>query len=96
MKLTAHEFCIVELLAAHPKRVFTKQQAYEAVWWENYAVEDKTIAVHISNIRAKLRPSGADNYIQTVWTSASNWQKRNGENFVLSLFFICDVWARVC
>ena len=65
--LTAHEFRIVELLAGRPKRVFTKQQIYEAVWQEAYAVEDKTIAVHISNIRAKLRPSGTDGYIQTVW-----------------------------
>ena len=65
--LTAHEFRIVELLAGRPKRVFTKQQIYEAVWQEEYAVEDKTIAVHISNIRAKLRASGTDHYIQTVW-----------------------------
>ena len=67
VSLTAHEFKIVELLAGRPKRVFTKQQIYEAVWQEEYAVEDKTIAVHISNIRAKLRPSGTDSYIQTVW-----------------------------
>ena len=67
VSLTAHEFKIVELLASRPKRVFTKQQIYEAVWQENYAIEDKTITVHISNIRAKLRPSGTDGYIQTVW-----------------------------
>ena len=67
VNLTAHEFKIVELLAGQPKRVFTKQQIYEAVWQEAYAVEDKTITVHISNIRAKLRPSGTDGYIQTVW-----------------------------
>ena len=67
VELTAHEFRIVELLAGRPKRVFTKQQIYEAVWQEVYAVEDKTITVHISNIRAKLRPSGTDGYIQTVW-----------------------------
>lgn len=67
VNLTAHEFRIVELLAGCPKRVFTKQQIYEAVWQEAYAVEDKTITVHISNIRAKLRPSGTDGYIQTVW-----------------------------
>ena len=67
VSLTAHEFKIVELLASRPKRVFTKQQIYEAVWQEKYAVEDKTITVHISNIRAKLRPSGTDGYIQTVW-----------------------------
>lgn len=67
VNLTAHEFKIVELLASRPKRVFTKQQIYEAVWQEDYAVEDKTITVHISNIRAKLRSSGTDGYIQTVW-----------------------------
>ena len=67
VSLTAHEFRIVELLASRPKRVFTKQQIYEAVWQEECAVEDKTITVHISNIRAKLRPSGTDGYIQTVW-----------------------------
>lgn len=67
VSLTAHEFKIVELLAGRPRRVFTKQQIYEAVWEQDYAVEDKTITVHISNIRAKLRPSGTDGYIQTVW-----------------------------
>ena len=67
VNLTAHEFKIVELLAGRPKRVFTKQQIYEAIWQEEYAIEDKTITVHISNIRAKLRPSGTDSYIQTVW-----------------------------
>ncbi|MCI8757883.1 MAG: response regulator transcription factor [Oscillospiraceae bacterium] len=67
VSLTAHEYKIVALLAGRPKRVFTKQQIYEAVWQEECAVEDKTIAVHISNIRAKLRPSGTDGYIQTVW-----------------------------
>ena len=67
VSLTAHEFRIVELLVNRPKRVFTKQQIYEAVWKQDYAVEDKTITVHISNIRAKLRPSGTDGYIQTVW-----------------------------
>ena len=67
VNLTAHEFKIVELLVRQPKRVFTKQQIYEMVWGERYAVEDKTITVHVSNIRAKLRPSGTDSYIQTVW-----------------------------
>ena len=66
VNLTAHEFKIVELLVGRPKRVFTKQQIYEAVWQEAYAVEDKTITVHISNIRAKLRPSGTDPATPTV------------------------------
>lgn len=67
VELTAHEFDIVELLTRHPKKVFTKQEIFEAVWQQDYFVEDKTINVHISNIRAKLRPTGTDGYIQTVW-----------------------------
>ena len=67
IKLTLHEFKILELLSRNPKRVFTKQMIYEYAWDEEYFVEDKTINVHISNIRAKLKPSGTEEYIQTVW-----------------------------
>ena len=65
--LTLHEYEIVALLAARPKKVFTRQEIYESVWQEQAFVEDKTINVHISNIRAKLRPTGTDDYIKTVW-----------------------------
>ena len=65
--LTLHEFEIVALLAARPQKVFTRQEIFERVWNQTYFVEDKTINVHISNIRAKLRPTGTDGYIKTVW-----------------------------
>lgn len=65
--LTLHEYEIVALLAARPKKVFTRQEIYESVWQEQAFVEDKTINVHISNIRGKLRPTGTDDYIKTVW-----------------------------
>lgn len=67
IELTRHEFRILELLCRNPRRVFTKQMIYEYAWEDNFYVEDKTINVHISNIRAKLKPSGTDSYIQTVW-----------------------------
>lgn len=67
VELTLHEFRILQLLMKHPKKVFTKQLIYEYAWEEEYFVEDKTINVHISNIRSKLKPSGTDSYIQTVW-----------------------------
>lgn len=65
--LTAHEFDIVALLAGRPQKVFTRQEIFELVWEQDFFVEDKTINVHISNLRAKLRPTGTDGYIQTVW-----------------------------
>lgn len=67
IELTKHEFLILELFIRNPKRVFTKQMIYEYAWGEEYLAEDKTINVHISNIRGKLKESGTDNYIQTVW-----------------------------
>ena len=67
VELTRHEFLILELLIRNPKRVFTKQMIYEYAWGEEYLAEDKTINVHISNIRSKLKKSGTDSYIQTVW-----------------------------
>lgn len=67
VELTAHEFAILELFLRHPRKVFTKQEIFESVWNQEYFVEDKTINVHISNIRAKLKKTATDTYIQTVW-----------------------------
>jgi len=67
VELTRHEFLILELLIRNPRRVFTKQMIYEYAWGEEYLAEDKTLNVHISNIRSKLKKSGTDTYIQTVW-----------------------------
>ncbi|MCX4268157.1 MAG: response regulator transcription factor [Lachnospiraceae bacterium] len=67
IELTRHEFLMIELFIQNPKRVFTKQMIYEYAWGEEYLAEDKSINVHISNIRSKLKKSGTDTYIQTVW-----------------------------
>lgn len=67
VELTAHEFGIVELLMRRPNKVFTRQEIYEAVWRQDAFIEDKTIHVHVSNIRAKLRAANAPDYIHTVW-----------------------------
>lgn len=65
--LTKTEFDMLALMAVHPGRVFTKQELYENAWGEPYAAQESTVAAHISNLRAKLKPQGADGLIQTVW-----------------------------
>ena len=67
VKLTRLEYNIVEVLVRRPKKVFTKQELFETAWSEACFVEEKVINVHVSNIRTKLKPSGTDGYIQTVW-----------------------------
>lgn len=67
IRLTRTEFDIVAALMRRPRKVFTKRELYEAVWHEEAAVEEKAISTHISNIRAKLRGTGTEGYIETVW-----------------------------
>lgn len=62
--LTPHEYRIMELLMQHPKRAFSKKEIYEYAWEEPFAADDKTVSVHISNIRNKCK--GKD-IIETVW-----------------------------
>lgn len=54
IELTAVEFKVLSLFMAHPGRVYTKEQIYEAGWGETFAIEDNTIRVAISKLRDKL------------------------------------------
>lgn len=67
VELTRQEFKILELLLLHPNKVFSKQDIYDYAWDEIYIGEDKTINVHISNIRKKLKAVTEEEYIETVW-----------------------------
>lgn len=67
ISLTRTEFDIVAALIRHPRKVFTKRELYRAVWNEDAVVEEKAISTHISNIRAKLKGTGTEGYIETVW-----------------------------
>lgn len=63
--LTSVEYKILRLLMSQPGRVFTKQQIYEAGWGEQYVVDDNSIMVCISKIRAKLKDTEGK-YISTI------------------------------
>lgn len=67
VQLTRIEFNLLETLMRQPKRAFSKQDLFEAAWGEPFAGDDNTVTVHISNIRAKLKASGTDAYIKTIW-----------------------------
>ncbi len=65
--LTAQEYRIVELFLRNPGKVFSKNEIYEYAWDDFYMGEDKTIYVHISNIRHKIKKYTDTEYIETVW-----------------------------
>lgn len=67
LNLTRQEYNILYLLFANPNKVFTKQELFESAWNEYYCGADKTLNVHISNIRNKIKQFTDCSYIDTVW-----------------------------
>lgn len=67
VRLTRTEFDIVCALVRHPKKVYTKRELFEIARNEEALSDEKTINTHVSNIRAKLKGTGTEGYIETVW-----------------------------
>lgn len=67
LNLTAHEYKILELMLKNKSKIFTKQEIYQYAWDDYYIGEDKTINVHISNIRQKIKKITEEEYIDTIW-----------------------------
>lgn len=65
--LTRTEFDIVCALVRHPKKVYTKRELFEMVRNEEALSDEKTINTHVSNIRTKLKGTGTEGHIETVW-----------------------------
>ena len=67
LPLTEKEYQVFVYLTEQPKRVFTKEQIYQAVWKEEPVEVSSAVFCIISNIRQKLREVTTKEYIQTVW-----------------------------
>ena len=68
VRLTATEFKILQLMMAHPGRIFPAEEIYERVWnTDAYAVEN-TVMIHISRIREKLEINPRKpEYLKVIW-----------------------------
>ena len=67
IELTATEYKILAKLMKQPGRVFTKAQLYEREDGYYSESDDKTMMVHISNIRSKVEDNPSEpKYIKTV------------------------------
>ena len=67
IKLTYTEFRILELFLTNRGKIFSPENIYSSVWNED-AVGDETIMVHIKNIRRKLGDSSREpKYVKTAW-----------------------------
>ena len=65
--LTYTEFQILRLLATNKKKIFSLEHIYQSIWNDN-AVGNDAIMVHIKNLRKKLGDSSRSPlYIKTAW-----------------------------
>ncbi len=68
LDLTSVEFKLLGTLAREPGRVFSRAQLVEKVLGYDFEGFDRTIDVHILNLRRKLEPdAGHPKYIKTVY-----------------------------
>lgn len=58
LELTNTEFKLLKLFFENPKRVYTRQEILEYLSDEEKYVFDRTVDVHIKNLRLKLREDG--------------------------------------
>lgn len=67
VSLTYTEFKILELLASNRKKIYSLDNIYASIWDDN-AVGNDAIMVHIKNIRKKLGDNSREPvYIKTAW-----------------------------
>ena len=62
VSLTHTDYGLLELFMRHPGRVFTRDNLLNQVWGYNFVGEEKTVNIHIMNLRRKL----GTNLIETI------------------------------
>ena len=68
LSLTPKEYDILCLLAKNRGQVFTKEQIYQAVWAEDYLLDNSNVIAFIRKLRKKIEPTqDRPQYILTVW-----------------------------
>ncbi|MNW35576.1 Transcriptional regulatory protein SrrA [compost metagenome] len=68
--LTPKEYDLLYLLAAHPGKVFSREELLQQVWKASHASFDhRTVDTHIKRLRHKLsaKLAGGEELIQTLW-----------------------------
>jgi DNA-binding response OmpR family regulator len=74
--LTAAEFRLLQVMAASPGRAFTRSELAERAFGHDHAALERTIDVHVMNLRRKLEPerSRRTSIIATVFGTGYRFQ----------------------
>ena len=67
VRLTAKEYDLLELLAFHPNKVYSRENLLNIVWGYDYPGDVRTVDVHIRRLREKIEEDPAHpDIIKTV------------------------------
>jgi two-component system, OmpR family, response regulator ResD len=68
IELTAKEFDLLYILAAHPGRIHTREALLAEVWGFDTAGDSRTVDVHVQRLRQKIQNGTCPSWnIATVW-----------------------------
>jgi DNA-binding response OmpR family regulator len=66
--LTRKEFDLLDLLATHPGRTFTRAELLEEVWDFAWDGDSSTVTVHVRRLRSKIEDDASHpRHVVTVW-----------------------------
>ena len=66
LHLTTKEFDLLAHMASSPGRIFTRDQLLSRIWGYDYDGDGRTVDVHVSWLRGKLRGNDGHNYFRTI------------------------------
>lgn len=76
--LTPREFRLLETLMRRPGRVFSRQELVDRVLGQDYEGGERTIDVHMMNLRKKIEPHPNDPvYLQTIYGVGYKFRRDN-------------------
>ena len=68
LALTPVEFALLQMLSAHPGRVFSRDQLMNGMYSDYRVVSDRAVDTHVKNLRRKLaEASGIEEMIKSVY-----------------------------
>lgn len=77
VELTPSEFSMLYTLMASPGRVFSRLELLERIQGSAYEGYERTIDVHVRNLRAKIEPDASHpQYIETVYGAGYRFKSR--------------------
>lgn len=67
LRLTAKEYCLLELFLLNPKRIFSRRAILDRLWDFADAPGEETVNTHVKCLRQKLKAAGATDPIETIY-----------------------------